>query len=39
MEKNTRKFCLPKICETLTHKLDSTNNLFENSAVNFADKW
>ena len=38
MEKNPRKFCLPKICQTLTHKLDSTNNLFENSAVNFADK-
>ena len=38
MEKNPIKFCLPKISQTLTHKLDSTNNLFKNSAVNFADK-
>ena len=38
MEKNPRKFCLPKIIQTLMRTLDSTNNLFQNSAIKFADK-
>ena len=37
-KKNSRKFCLTKIIQTLTHTLGSTNNLFQNLAIKFADK-